>query len=347
MMEPITRKEMFMDAAAKGDTTGLPVPVTREEMYLYIKASGDTTGILEPITRREIFWHAMCIGDATGLPDPATREEIFLHAAATGETEGLPEPVTRTEIYLKAIAEAGGGGGGGDDDGGAKPFDELTWDQVIASTKTGKYKTFSVGDMKELDLGSEGIVHMQIVGIDADDLADGSGKAPLTFISKELLKTSHRMNPELIPSAAPYDEGTGSIGGWEKSEMRSYLKTTIKPLIPENVRNAIVNVTKYSKTFDMSGTAVNNVVTTDDVWIPSIRETGGTFQGTETTGAMYSVFADNNSRIKKENGSDTSGAWFTRSASRVNEWYRVNVAGKIGTAVQSQLEQAIALGFCL
>ena len=193
-MEAITRKEMFMDAAAKGDVSGLPVPVTREEMYLYIKASGDTTGILEPITRREIFWHAMCIGTTEGLPEPITREEVFLFAAAAGDADSLPEPVTRTEIYLKAIAESGGGGGG-DDDGGDKPFDELTWDQVIASTKTGKYKTFTVGDMKELDLGTEGIVHMQIVGIDADELADGSGYAPLTFISKELLKTSYRMNP--------------------------------------------------------------------------------------------------------------------------------------------------------
>lgn len=35
---------------------------------------------------------------------------------------------------------------------------------------------------------------MQIAGFDVDDLADGSGKAPISFIGKELLATSHNMN---------------------------------------------------------------------------------------------------------------------------------------------------------
>ena len=345
-MDAITRKEMFMDAAAKGDVSGLPVPVTREEMYLYIKASGDTTGILEPITRREIFWHAMCIGDATNLPAPVTREELFLLAAATGETEDLPEPITRMEIYLEAIAEAGGGGGGGGDDGGDKPFDELTWDQVIASTKTGKYKTFTVGAMKELDLGTEGIIHMKIVGIDADDLADGSGKAPLTFISHELLKTSHRMNPDRTPSSAPYDEGTGAIGGWEKCEMRSYLKETIKPLIPENVRNAIVDVTKYSYIFNAAGTRVVNVESTDDDWIPSDQEIfGGTSY--ETLGHVYNeAFTDTTSRKKFKVGSSRASYWWLRSASGVSSFRIVRSDGN-GNNNSTYSDNGIALGFCL
>lgn len=340
-MEAITRKEMFMDAAAKGDASGLPVPVTREEMYLYIKASGDTAGILEPITRREIFWHAMCIGDASGLPDPVTREELFLLAAATGETEGLPEPITRMEIYLEAIAEAGGGGGGD------KPWEEMTWDEIIAATKNGKYKSFEIGAMKELDLGTEGIVHMQLVGIDVDDLADGSGKAPLTFISHELLTTSHRMNPARTPSKAPYDVGTGTIGGWEKCEMRSYLKETVKPLIPENVRNAILSVTKFSNICDTSGTRVYDSVSSDDVWIPSVRETGATWGSAETKGPMYTVFFDNDSRIKMANGSETNEIWFTRSSSSSSSFSGVNAKGNNGMEFIASNASYIALGFCL
>ena len=342
-MEPITRKEIFMDAAAKGDVSGLPVPVTREEMYLYIKASGDTTGILEPITRREIFWHAMCIGDATDLPAPVTREELFLLAAATGETEGLPEPITRMEIYLEAIAEAGGGGGG-DDDGGDKPFDELTWDQVIASTKTGKYKTFTLGAMKELDLGTEGIVHMQIVGIDVDDLADGSGKAPLTFISHEELATNHGMNPARTPSSAPYDEGTGSIGGWEKCEMRAYLKEIVKPLIPENVRNAIIDVTKYSNICNTAGSVEKNVATTDDVWIPSNYEIfGGTSY--ETSGPVYTdLFDSASARIKKRNGG--ANYWWLRSARDANNFRCVDFSGDSNRSIANNAI-GVALGFCL
>lgn len=234
---------------------------------------------------------------------------------------------------------AGGGGGGGD-----KPWDEMTWDEVIAATKNGKYKNFEIGAMKELDLGSEGIVHMQIVGIDADELADGSGKAPLTFVSKELLKTNHRMNPKLKPSVAPYDEGTGTIGGWEKCEMRSYLKDTIKLLVPENVRNAIKNVTKYSNIFDTSGTKVLNHVTSDDVWIPSGREIAG---GTsfESVGPVYTdVFDSAAARIKSRNGS--AYFWFLRSTIDTSRFNCVFKTGSVDFTTANDTV-SIALGFCL
>ena len=239
---------------------------------------------------------------------------------------------------------ASSGGGGGGDDGGDKPFDELTWDQVIASTKTGKYKTFTVGDMKELDLGTEGIVHMQIVGIDVDDLADGSGKAPLTFISKELLNTRHRMNPELTPSSAPYDEGTGTIGGWEKSEMRTYLKNTVKPLIPQAVRSGIKEVTKYSQIYNSAGSSVNNVSTTDDVWIPSRREVFGNM---ETSGPVYTdLFADANSRKKSKVGATSASSWWLRSATSDAAFNSVSSGGDSYNSNATH-SYCVTLGFCL
>ena len=231
----------------------------------------------------------------------------------------------------------GSGGGGGD-----KPWDEMTWDEVIAATKNGKYKNFEIGAMKELDLGSEGIVHMQIVGIDVDDLADGSGKAPLTFIGKELLNTSHRMNSANNGNA----EGTGTIGGWEKCEMRTYLKEAVKPLIAENVRNAIVNVTKHSNIFDTSGTKVLNSVTTDDVWIPSYQEIfGGTSY--ETLGHVYSdVFTDANSRKKSKVGASSANIWWLRSAVNTGSFRSVDGYGD-SNYYNASSTRGVALGFCL
>lgn len=233
------------------------------------------------------------------------------------------------------------GGGGGD-----KPWEEMTWDDVIAATKNGKYKNFEIGAMKELDLGSEGIVHMQIVGIDADDLADGSGKAPLTFISKELLNTDHRMNPRKTPSSAPYNEGTGTIGGWEKCEMRTYLKETIKPLIPQNVRSGIKEVTKHSNIFDTSGSKVLNSVTTDDVWIPSNQEIfGGTSY--ETLGHVYNgVFTDAESRKKYKVGASSARGWWLRSANDESYFRTVSYTGD-NTIYDARNASGIPLGFCL
>ena len=71
-----------------------------------------------------------------------------------------------------------------------------TWSEIIANVSNGTYSTkYHIGDTKKIDLGTEGEVIMTIVGINADDLADNSGKAPITWISKQLLKTDHRMNP--------------------------------------------------------------------------------------------------------------------------------------------------------
>lgn len=218
---------------------------------------------------------------------------------------------------------AGGGGGGGD-----KPWEEMTWDDVIAATKNGKYKNFEIGAMKELDLGSEGNINMQIVGIDVDDLADGSGKAPLTFISKELLATKHNMNST-----------NTTTGGWESADMRTYLKNTIKPLIPTAVAVGIKEVTKYSKSVDPAN---NNATTTDDVRIPSAREIfGGTSY--ETSGPVYTdLFDSASARIKNRNGS--ADAWWLRSAHSTSAFRYVRNAGGSSSS-SADYTSGIALGF--
>lgn len=74
-----------------------------------------------------------------------------------------------------------------------------SWEEIIAACEDGSYATkYKIGNYKPLDLGSEGVVNMQIAGKDVDDLADGSGKAKISWISKELLKTRHRYNTSEI-----------------------------------------------------------------------------------------------------------------------------------------------------
>ena len=63
-----------------------------------------------------------------------------------------------------------------------------SWEDIIASVNDGTYKSkYKIGDTKSMDLGSEGVVEMQIAAFDADELADGSGTAAITWISKQLL----------------------------------------------------------------------------------------------------------------------------------------------------------------
>ena len=215
-----------------------------------------------------------------------------------------------------------------------------SWAEIIASINNGTYASkYSVGDTKALDLGTEGTVAMEIVAINTDELATGSGTAAITWISKQLLQTSHRMNP----SYSSGTEGTGSLGGWEKTEMRSYLKETVKPLIPEAVRNAIKPVKKYSRIYNVSGSAVNDVLTTEDVWIPSYKEVFGS--GLETLGPTYSTtFPDNASRIKSKAGSSAAW-WWLRSASYNYTFNYVSTDGSNFNR-NASTTGGVALGFC-
>lgn len=226
-------------------------------------------------------------------------------------------------------------------------LDPYSWESVAANIADGSYASvYKVGDLVPLDMGSEGMINMQIAAIDTDDLADGSGKAPITWIGKELLKTSHRMNPAIVTNDdGTYQEGTGGVGGWEKSEMRTYLNDTIMPLIPTDVQAMIKPVTKYSDSYDTTGAAVDSAVTTDSVWIPSYREIyGGT--GNETIGAVYTGhFINNTTCIKYKVGSSSASGWWLRSARNTINFYSTTSGGGY-SYTPARNSSDIALGFC-
>lgn len=224
-----------------------------------------------------------------------------------------------------------------------------SWADIVAACNDGSYKTkYEIGNWKELDLGTEGIVKMKIVAMDADELADGSGnKAPITWISEQLLNTKHEMNPAYQSGT----EGTGAIGGWEKSEMRSYLQNTILPLITSNesalspASNGIKVVKKYTRIVNTSEEVENNKVTTDSVWIPSAWEMFGSGSGFETMGANYSeVFTDDASRVKKMSGGNAAW-WWLRSALNNGNFYSVYTDGSSDYSFAAGTG-GVALGFC-
>ena len=215
-----------------------------------------------------------------------------------------------------------------------------SWEEIIANINNGTYADrYHIGDTKALDLGAEGIIKMQIVAFNADELAGGEGKAAITWISKQLLKTPHRINPLSRRDA----EETIVQGSWGKSEMRKYLNETIKPLIPETVRNAIKPVRKYSKACKHIGSEVTNSLTTDDLWIPSYCEVFGV--GLETHGPIYSAaFSNNDSRIKSR--ADGSAAWWwLRSAYGKYGFYYVYTDGSY-YSYNAYFTGGVALGFC-
>ena len=193
-----------------------------------------------------------------------------------------------------------------------------SWETILANPN---YATdYSIGDTKYLDLGTEGKQLMEIVAFDTDDRADGNGKAGITWISKTVLNTKHRMNLDYVANT----EGTGTLGGWDKCEMRNYLRGTIKNLIPAEVRDSIVEVTKTTKAYTTSESRTQQI-TVDDIWIPSFREVYNS-DTQDDSGPKYStIYFDNNSRIKRINGVAT--VWALRTADSKKYFIRILADG--------------------
>ena len=75
----------------------------------------------------------------------------------------------------------------------------------------------------------------RIIGIDHDDLADGSGKAGLTFLTTSKNVKSH-MNAT-----------STTVGGWEKSEVRSKMNSgEIWSLMPHELQSKMKSVNKMT-----------------------------------------------------------------------------------------------------
>ena len=216
-----------------------------------------------------------------------------------------------------------------------------SWETIIENVGNGTFASkYSVGDTKFLKFGSEGGTLMELVATNADELADGSGYAPTTWIAKKGLLTEHRMNPAYVANT----EGTGSLGGWEKCDMRRYLNETVKPMMPQAVQNALSTVKKYSLIYQVDGTKLNNSVSNDDIWIPSYREiicTGGK----ETSGPKYSdVFNNTENRKKKQINGQYALTWWFRTAGSRTDFYRYYNQESTYPAQENYL---VVVGFCI
>ena len=248
----------------------------------------------------------------------SSHESALSHIGDTPEEPGKTTEITRSSDAPMAITDS--------------------WEQIIAASKDGTYKErYRIGDTKELDLGEEGIIHMKLAAIDADELADGSGKAPMTWIAEELINSEHRMN----------EEDTAE-GGWPESEMRAWLREDILPLFPGNVRSNIKEVTKYSYSYLDDGAVSSN----DAIWIPSNREI---FKIDdlyykdcyEDHGPEYtSAFQEDESRVRHRIDASHASWWWLRSSYYGSSFYCVYTDGSyISRRAASQ--GGVVVGFCL
>lgn len=187
-----------------------------------------------------------------------------------------------------------------------------TWDQIFEHEASGDYATrYSVGDKKVIDLGTEGKLAMQIVGFDKDAKADGSGKAPITWIARELLKTSKRWNPsysqtthnEQVPIALKwvFDTENGGyksdIGGVNNGTSPATIKLTPTESGTLTISYKVSSESRYDKlTVKVNGTTVANEISGELDW--------ATYEVEATAGAVINIEVNYTKNSSGDTGTD-------------------------------------------
>lgn len=128
----------------------------------------------------------------------------------------------------------------------------------------------------------------RIIGINHDDLADGSGKAGLTFLT-----TSTGIRSQM--NATKMNEG-----GWEKSDLRRKMNSgEIWNLMPSEFKSKVKPVTKLTNNINGDYTGRNVTATSDRLFLLSCYEIvpqsygwGTHYPWTFSEGFQYEAFKD-------------------------------------------------------
>ena len=195
-------------------------------------------------------------------------------------------------------------------------------EQKAAATDIAKNGTSSVVYAKAkaaMDAGTTWSVKLtngktmtyRIIGINHDDLADGSGKAGLTFLTTSTTILS-RMNAT-----------DSNVGGWEKSELRAKMNSgEIWNLMPSDFQSKVKSVRKLTNNVGGGDENKNAAVTAtaDKLFLLSYSEIvptsywASSYPWTSSEGTQYEAFKGKVTENYAANGClKIGGFWWERS----------------------------------
>ena len=214
---------------------------------------------------------------------------------------------------------------------------ENTWAQIAQAVadKDPILDVWQVGDTKDEVIAGETLT-FAIMGKNMDDLADGSGKAGLTFGMTQLMASTRQM-----------DSPNTNVGSFAGSAMYSWLSGTIYPNLTTELKDAIKAVNKKT-----SSGGSSSVIRTDAMYLwlfAEIEVFGTTTQSYAGEGTQYPYFATAAERIKRlSNGAGAASYWWERSPYTNNSYRFCNVT-PAGAADDSYADNSngVCFGFCI
>ena len=211
-----------------------------------------------------------------------------------------------------------------------------SWEVIMAAIKDYTYlDKYHIGDTKELDLGEEGVILMELVAVDEYDWA--GDPVCTTWVAKDPLKSRHKMNSDAT-----------SEGGWEESEMRTWLQESILPLFPVELQFNILETERYTEYHYKSPTEEKNgvAIADDKIWIPSRQELFHSDENDLRSLDFGSCFPDEASCIRKSRDDNKPLWWWLRSSQNDTDFDRIGINGRSESG-NADKEGGVIIGFCL
>ena len=214
-----------------------------------------------------------------------------------------------------------------------------SWETIVANVKAGNLSKYNLGDTKEIELtgftneetDSNGLYTIRIANTSTPEECntEGFSQTACGFVIEFADRiTNHAMNST-----------DTNVGGWNASEMRTYVNETIYNAFPEELKESLIDT--YVVSGHGSNSGETNFTTTDKLYLLSPKEVLGEVSNDtskeQTRQLDYyksiGVTTDNYSgAIKNNNGS--ASCWWLRSANYnntnnyySNRFYRVSEYG--------------------
>ena len=240
-------------------------------------------------------------------------------------------------------------------------FANDSWDDIIALYNNNNLKSLQTamenGTTREvqLDLDNNGTAettaHLRIANLSTpvECKTSGFSQSACGFViefADSISDSAHRMNKFDFSNPASIN-GDGNKGGWEYSDMRAYLNSTIYAAgnidystsgiynaLPSNLKEKIINTTVIS---GHGNRDTSNFTTTDKIYLLSTHEIWEDMDGNQNSGIDYydtaysatrqldyyhskGVTTAENYSVAKKNYNNTSWVWSLRTA-RSNDYH--------------------------
>lgn len=138
---------------------------------------------------------------------------------------------------------------------------------------------------KSITLSDGTDVDVQIVGFLHDDKTSG-GKAGITFIFENAI-SKHDMN-----------SNGSNAGGWKDSQMRSWLSSGGMKMLPNDLRNALIEVDKKTNNVGKTDNISSISTTPDKLWLYSSVELFGKTDASHDSGMYDDILNAEGSQYK-------------------------------------------------